>query len=98
MSSSIFEDTAATFAPQHRTPIFSSFVGRGSPFSNTTLLSSLARSPGITIAFRTHNSPKRKCDRICNQGLVCRDGCVEKELDFTSITDVASPVSPITLP
>jgi hypothetical protein len=32
----------------------------------------------------------RKRDGICNQGLVCRDGCAEKELDFTSITDVAS--------
>src|SRR6516164_1070084 len=31
----------------------------------------------------------RKRDRICNQGLVCRDGRVEKELDFTLITDVA---------
>jgi hypothetical protein len=36
----------------------------------------------------------RKRDRICNQGLVYRDGGVEKELDFTSITDVASPASP----
>ncbi len=32
----------------------------------------------------------RERDRICNEGLVSRDGFVEKELDFTSITDVAS--------
>jgi hypothetical protein len=32
----------------------------------------------------------RKRNRIYNQRLVCIDGCVEKELDFTSITDVAS--------
>jgi hypothetical protein len=32
----------------------------------------------------------RERDRICNERLVSRDGCVEKELDFTSIAEVAS--------
>lgn len=36
------------------------------------------------------NAPMRERDRIRNAGLVCRDGCVEKELEFTSITDIAS--------
>jgi hypothetical protein len=32
----------------------------------------------------------RERDRICNEALVSRDRCIGKELDFTSITDVAS--------
>ena len=32
----------------------------------------------------------RERDPICDEGLVSREGCVEKELDFTSTTDVAS--------
>lgn len=32
----------------------------------------------------------RERDRICNEALVSRDRCVGKELDATSITEVAS--------